>query len=170
MAAGDSYVLFAGDEVWRVRSGGAVDEVRFERGAGAKEVAAAVTAKLRGRGYQGQGVLLALPAAWCLSAVISTADLPRQDRAAMAFRLEEKLPLAAENFTADFVPLADGRALGVCVANERVVSLVEALEGAGGGGAVGHPRRHPGGAGHRSPQSRQRALGRRRWNQRDRPR
>lgn len=128
--AGGVYVLFAGDEVWRVASRGAVDEVRFDREASAKQIAAGVAGKLRERGYQGEGLLLALPGSWCLSAEISTADLPRQDRAAMAFRLEEKLPLAAENFTADFV--IDGeRALGVCVPNDKVGPLVDALEAAG---------------------------------------
>lgn len=133
MAAGGAFVIFAGDEIWRVRSpGGATGHLQFERGTGAKTIAADVTRTLREGGYQGGGVLLALPAAWCLSAVISTADLPRNDGVAMAFRLEEKLPLAAENFTADFVPLAEGeRALGVCVENDRVVPLVEALEDAG---------------------------------------
>jgi hypothetical protein len=128
--AGGIYVVFAGDEVWRVASRGAVDEVRFDREAGAKQIAARIAGKLRERGYQGEGLLLALPGSWCLSAEISTADLPRQDRAAMAFRLEEKLPLAAEHFTADFAIEGD-RALGVCVPNERVGPLVEALEGAG---------------------------------------
>jgi hypothetical protein len=128
--AGGLYVLFAADELWRVASRGAVDEVRLDRQASAKEIAAGVAGVLRGRGYQGEGLLLALPGSWCLSAEISTADLPRQDRAAMAFRLEEKLPLAAEHFTADFMIEGD-RALGVCVPNERVRSLVEALEGAG---------------------------------------
>lgn len=128
--AGGIYVLFAGDEVWRVASRGAVDEVRFDREASAKQVAAGIAAKLRERGYQGEGVLLALPGSWCLSAEISTADLPRQDRAAMAFRLEEKLPLAAEHFTADFA-VSRERALGVCVPNDKVGPLVEAMESAG---------------------------------------
>ncbi len=128
--AGGIYVLFAGDDVWRVASRGAVDEVRLDREAGAKQIAAAMAGKLRERGYQGEGLLLALPGSWCLSAEISTADLPRQDRAAMAFRLEEKLPMAAEHFTADFA--IDGeRALGVCVPNDKVGPLVEALEAAG---------------------------------------
>jgi hypothetical protein len=128
--AGGTFILFAGDESWRIVSRGASDELRVEREAGAGEIALAAAAKLRARGYQGEGVLLALPAPWCLSAVISTADLPRQDRAAMAFRLEEKLPLAAEHFTADFVVFGEN-ALGICVGNEKVRPLVEALERAG---------------------------------------
>ena len=127
---GGPYILFADDEFWRITSPGATDEMRFDREVGAKQIASALAAKLRARGYQGEGTLLALPAAWCLSAVISIADLPRQDRAAMAFRLEEKLPLAAENFTADFALFADS-ALAVCVPNDKARSLVESLEEAG---------------------------------------
>jgi hypothetical protein len=132
--AGGAFVIFAGDEVWRIKPASAraetVDELRFERETPVGTIAAAVATRLRERGYGGDGVLLALPAAWCLSAAISTADLPDNDRAAMSFRLEEKLPLAAENFTADFIR-HKGEALGVCVANDRIGPHVHALEAAG---------------------------------------
>jgi type II secretory pathway component PulL len=124
------FVIFAGERAWKIASGGAVDEVRIDPEATTNDVAAAVAAKLRERGYQGEGVVLALPSAWCLSAGISLEGLSAADRAAMAFRLEEKLPLAAENFTADFIEQGD-RALGVCVANDRASPLVEALEKSG---------------------------------------
>jgi hypothetical protein len=123
-------ILFAGDQIWRIASAGALDELPVEPEAPAKEIAAAVAAKLRERHYSGEGVLLALPSTWCLAASISTQELPRHDRAAMRFRLEEKLPLAAEAFTADFVE-HDHAALGVCAMNDRIVPLVEALETAG---------------------------------------
>src|SRR5437773_1319612 len=121
------YVIFAGERAWKIASGGAVDEVRIDPEATANDIAAAVAAKLRERAYQGEGVMLALPSAWCLSAGISLEGLSAADRAAMAFRLEEKLPLAAENFTPDFIEQGE-RALGVCVPNDRVSPLVEALE------------------------------------------
>jgi hypothetical protein len=123
-------ILFAGDESWRIASGGSVDEVRVERETSAKEIAAAVAAKLGERQYQGEGVVLALPSSWCIAASVCTQGLPPRDRAAMRFRLEEKLPIAAEAFTADFIE-HDGSALGVCVVNERVVPVVAALEAAG---------------------------------------
>jgi len=104
--------------------------LRIERETPPKEIAAAVEAKLRERHYQGEDVLLALPSSWCLAASIDTQGLPRHDRAAMRFRLEEKLPLAAEAFTADFVE-HDETALGVCVQNDRIVPIVNALEAAG---------------------------------------
>ena len=124
------FVIFAGDRGWKIASGAAVDELRIDPEATANDIAAAVAAKLRERGYQGEGVMLALPSAWCLSARISLEGLSAVDRAAMAFRLEEKLPLAAENFTADFIEQGE-RALGVCVPNDRVSPLLEALERSG---------------------------------------
>lgn len=129
MAAG-IYILFASDRQWQIASPGAMDDVRMSRDATPAQIAADVSNQLRSRGYQGQGLLLALPAKWCLCARISTADLPRNDRAAMAFRLEEKLPLAAENFTADFV-VSSERALGVCTMNDKVRLLIDALEKTG---------------------------------------
>ena len=130
MAASRAVVLFAGDSVWRIASPGGADELRFEPGAGAGEIAASVAERLRQRGYDGAAVLLALPSAWCLAATIDTDDLPAGDHAALAFRLEEKLPIPAEHFTADFVRRG-ATALGACVSNERVRPLVDALEGAG---------------------------------------
>jgi hypothetical protein len=123
-------ILFADDQAWRIASAGALDELRVEQESSAKDIAAAVAAKLRERHYAGEGVLLALPSSWCLAASISTQGLPRHERAAMRFRLEEKLPLAAEAFTADFVEHAE-TALGVCAMNDRLLPLVEALEAAG---------------------------------------
>ena len=123
-------ILFAGDQTWRIASAGHIDQTSVEADASPSQVATAVAAKLRERQYGGEGVLLALPAGWCLAASISTDGLPRHDRAAMRFRLEEKLPLAAEAFTADFVEY-DETALGVCAINDRVVPLVQALEAAG---------------------------------------
>jgi type II secretory pathway component PulL len=124
------YVIFAAERAWKIASGEAVDELRIDPEAAGNHVAAEIAAKLRQRGYQGEGVMLALPSAWCLSAGISLEGLAASDRAAMAFRLEEKLPLAAENFTADFIEQGD-RAQGVCVPNDRVSPLVEALEKSG---------------------------------------
>jgi hypothetical protein len=127
---GGPFTLLAGEEQWRIISPGAVDELRFDRQAAPKEIAGAIADKLRGRGYQGEGALLALPSFWCFSAGIATADLLHNDRRAMAFRLEEKLPMPAESFTADFAAAA-GKALGVCVPIDKVQPLITALESAG---------------------------------------
>jgi hypothetical protein len=126
----DPIVIFPGDHGWRIASPGGVDELQFERDVTPDQIAEAVSATLRNRGYRAQGVLLALPSTWCLAARISMEGLTADDRGAWIFRLEEKLPLAAESFTADFVAVGEG-ALGVCVANDRLAPLIGALEGRG---------------------------------------
>ena len=99
------------------------------------EVAAAISSALKRAGYSGNPVTVAIPSAWCLSATIATGDLPRGDSKAMLYRLEENLPLAAENIVADFVPhlSADGvqSALGVCARLDLIAPLIESLEAHG---------------------------------------
>jgi len=76
-------------------------------------------------------VLLAVPATWCAAASISTDSLPRRDRlSAMAYRLEEKLPLATEEFSAGFISGKD-HALGICVILDKVLPITQALEARG---------------------------------------
>jgi len=75
-------------------------------------------------------VVLALPSSWCLAATISTANVSGHQP--MLYRLEERLPLAAEAVVAGFFHHPAGKtALGVCVAVDRVRPLVEGLEAAG---------------------------------------
>lgn len=81
-------------------------------------------------GYAGQGVMLALSSADCWAASIDIAGLPRGDRKAMLYRLEEKLPMAAESIVADFA-IGDARALGVCVREDAVSPLLHSLESHG---------------------------------------
>jgi hypothetical protein len=75
-------------------------------------------------------VVLALPSDWCLCAAVRLDDLPaRNSRRAMVYRLEEKLPLSAEDVVADFLPAPAGSAaLGVCVDKRTLAPLVQALE------------------------------------------
>jgi hypothetical protein len=97
-----------------------------------EEVAGAVSSALRSAGYSGGSIAIGLPAAWCMAASISVADLPRNDTKAMLYRLEENLPLAAESVIADFaVGTAGQSALGVCVRIDQIAPLVHALESAG---------------------------------------
>ena len=93
--------------------------------------ASEVRSVMREHGYGGDGIVLGVPSQWALSARISTDRLPRHGRRqAMAFRLEEQLPLAAEEFVADFVEHG-GRALGVAVEAERLGGVLQELESAG---------------------------------------
>lgn len=131
------HILFAAADGWTVCSG--PDPVRTVRVAVDAAVAppglaAAVRAALESDGHGGAAVAVCVPSAWCLSATIPTADLPRGDAKAMSYRLEEGLPVAAENVVADFVPdPATGVALGVCVRTETIRPVVDALEAAGVG-------------------------------------
>jgi len=90
------------------------------------DIAEAVKRELGAGGAAVRG-LLALPAEWCLSASIDLNELPRNDRKAMLYRLEEKLPLSAETIVADFVESGE-RAIGVSVAVERVRALIDVFE------------------------------------------
>jgi type II secretory pathway component PulL len=77
-------------------------------------------------------VILAIQSGWCLAARVSLDGVARHDRQALAYRLEEKLPLAAEEFVADFISDARGQtALGVAARVEQLRPWVEALERAG---------------------------------------
>jgi type II secretory pathway component PulL len=85
---------------------------------------------LRARGDARGPVVLALPSRACLAATIDAAGLGRKDRRAGIFRLEDKLPVAAEDVTADLVR-AGTSALGVCTATTRLKPDLDALELAG---------------------------------------
>lgn len=120
-----AYTVFASEGAWQAARSGEAPERPTEPSA------RAVAEWLREHGYAGEGVLLALPSAWCLCASIATAGLPRRNRRqAMLFRLEEKLPLAAEDFVADFL-IHPSDALGVAVPLARVAPIVADLESAG---------------------------------------
>jgi hypothetical protein len=81
--------------------------------------------------YRGGSVLLALPSELCLCAVVDDSGLRKSSRQnGMLFRLEEQLPLAAEDVEADFVP-GNGRCVGVAWAAGPALALIEALEGEG---------------------------------------
>ncbi|MEM8738838.1 MAG: hypothetical protein AAGG38_10235 [Planctomycetota bacterium] len=93
-------------------------------------------------------LVLGLPSAWCLAAAVPTDGLQRRQRhQGLIYRLEERLPINAEDFTANFT--APGNALrtsresasgatpgnhkqtsvlGVAVRHERVAPILEALE------------------------------------------
>jgi hypothetical protein len=126
-----TFVLFAGADNWRlaVRSstGPQFFDLSIPANASPQQIAAAVSEALSKAAYAGEGILLAIPSAWCFSASIAIGDLPRHDCKAMLYRLEEKLPLAAEGVVADFI-LHREEALGVCAKLSTLAPLVEALE------------------------------------------
>ena len=125
-------------------------------------LAAAAAKALEPLRYDGHPLVLAIPSAWCLATSVSTADLPRPRKTrhqTLLYRIEERLPLAAEDFVASYTPISaakgsptgathltptstdalsvgstspnDAETLGIAVSLERLAPLVEALEAAG---------------------------------------
>src|SRR4051794_36802733 len=122
----DPFVILPAPGAWHVGpAAGPLSDVPAAPDAAPDELARAAADALRAAGYAGQGVAVAVPSAWCLCAAVRTDDLPpRNWRQAMAYRLEERLPVSAEDVVADFVPAADGgEALGVCVEKKTVAPL-----------------------------------------------
>ena len=126
------WVIMTGAEAWTVWSVNgadmqAVDRMELREG---EDQTAALIEALQQRDYNGEPVALALESAACVCAGIDTTDLPRRGaKQAMAYRFEEKLPLAAEQVVADFI-VADDRAMGVCVVSEKWQGVIEALKAA----------------------------------------
>lgn len=130
--AQSTFVIFAGAEQSSIGidSGAGPKSIKLEvaKDASPAQIAATVSQSLKSASYRGQGVMLALPSSWCFAASISIGDLPRNDRKAMLYRFEEKLPLAAENVVADFCFHDGGAALGVCAKLAIIAPMIEKLE------------------------------------------
>lgn len=130
-----TYIVFSDQARWRIAaSDGAPTPEWIDVPVGfaspADEIAEQIAGALARSGYNGGTVMLAARWEWCMAASISTANLLRRDRNAMRFRLEEKLPLPAEEVVADFVAAGDS-ALGVCVRLDEIKPFVDALESRG---------------------------------------
>jgi hypothetical protein len=131
-----SYILFVGDAQWRLAKTGPAqaggEAAAVVEGADATARAAAVRGLLEAAGAAAAPLTLALPSAWCLASPISTEGLDRSSRrTAVGFRLEESLPVAAEDVAYDCVSNAGSAALGVCCELARLRPVVEALEAQG---------------------------------------
>lgn len=129
-------IVLIGREAWRlgVVTDGvvAVERLDFGDDATLADRVEAIRVRLSAAGWTDRPVVLALDSPHCLCATFDVSDLDRAGRRkAMAFRLEENLPLAAEDAVADFLELPDGRAVGVCSALADLKPLVDAYENAG---------------------------------------
>jgi hypothetical protein len=129
------FTIFAGTRNWLIAriDGDGCRIAALEAAVGLKPEISAVVSKLKNLGYQGEGVMFALPSRWCLCASVSEKGLRGRERAqdaALRFRLEEQLPLALEELTVDFIR-GDEDSLGVVVQTAQVAPLVNALEDAG---------------------------------------
>lgn len=124
-----TFVIFAGATGWRVGRGPVRESVQIPAGTTDNDqVAEAIHASLKNIGYKGEDVILALGSERCLAASLDASGLPRKGlRSALTYRMEEHLPIAAEDVTADFIIRGDS-ALGVCVVTKNIIGIVEALE------------------------------------------
>jgi hypothetical protein len=102
--------------------------------AGGGNPAPAIREALVQLGYKGGGVCLGVSSAETFVASIDCGNVPRsrsEKRQTLLFRLEEHLPIDAEEMTADFLPAAGGTALGVAVESAALARLVGQLSEAG---------------------------------------
>ncbi len=125
-------VIFLDDETWRIVLTNAVDSdtdvIRVNGDIPEAGKADQVYEYLQQAGCLDRPVILALPSSWCAAGTVSLDDLPRKDRReALAYRLEEVLPVAAEHFSADFI-FHKHEALGVCAIHEKIRPIVDAFE------------------------------------------
>ena len=132
MSRWPSVVLFTGAKRWRLAiepGGGAVSHtIELAGKPSLQEAAEELRHVLGSAGVSTHALVVAVESAACFSATIETAGLPRRARrTAMLYRLEAKLPLEAENLLADFA-VHNGQALAVCIRNDAVEPVLEALE------------------------------------------
>ncbi len=133
--AATTFTIFACDDGWKIGIAGAGAAARvIDVPAASGERFTEVTELKRilsDQGYRGETVVLALPSRWCMWARIATDGLPaRNRRRAMTYRLEEQVPVSAEEVAADFL-LTDGTACAVCAPLRLIKPLVEALRNVG---------------------------------------
>src|SRR4051812_10805064 len=136
-------VIFADADAWRIGLAPAkgkpgsgaewpVIDVPVPDGASVDVRAAVLADAVRAAGLARSPVVLALRSHDCLCAPVDTRDLPNRQRGqAMLYRLEERLPVAAEELAADFADAGGESALGVGVEHRRLAPLVAAVQSAG---------------------------------------
>lgn len=126
-------VLFISDTHWAI---GTLDgdkplyaEIAFPHDANLEQRRQALVEYLQREGGIEGEVIVAIASGWCMSAVVDVVG-NRGDATAALFALEDKLPIAAEDVSADFI-WETRSALGVCVPRTKIAPLVEAIESCG---------------------------------------
>ena len=131
-----SHTIFVSDGVWHIAwacdDGSQTVPLPFGDDVTLESRAEAARQALSAAGWAEQPVVLALASPWCLSAAISTDGLDRGGRRrAMAFRMEEHLPISTEEVVFDYCQASGGHAIGVCGELKRIKAVVDALGGCG---------------------------------------
>ncbi len=135
MKQGRGFVLYADRDGWRISlNTGTTPQIHAVEGsAGATPaVAARLTAQLLVTlNFRPRRCIVALPTDACLCAAIGSQGLPaRGGRRAMLYRLEEKLPVSAEEVYADFLSRGP-EIFGVCTPRPWVDELTQSLAAEG---------------------------------------
>src|SRR5215208_3989917 len=125
-----NFILFASDTAWHAGTGETLVEIPIPAQATPDQIASAAADSLKQLGHGAAPITLAIASNWCLCATIRTDDLPKADYKSLLYRLEEKLPWPAESITADFIR-HENSALGVCLKNQQIRPLIDALESHG---------------------------------------
>lgn len=128
-------ILEQNDDWWIARIAEATPELRrveINEKATAEELAKTIAAQLAELGYRSQeDAILCLASGGCLAAKLTSAATPADSSPeTLSFQLEEFLPVSAEQFVADFIPVASGT-LGVAIIAEAIRPLLQALDVAG---------------------------------------
>jgi hypothetical protein len=128
-------VIFATDAGWKLGRGDTLGDVAVPPAAAPGQIAETLVALI---GPSSDPVTLAIPTSWCLSATVSLEGVPQRGRrAALLYRLELLVPLAAEEMTVDFIFDEPKTALAVCVPIATVKPYTDCLDAAGVGvGAI----------------------------------
>ncbi|QNN21551.1 hypothetical protein HED60_04435 [Planctomycetales bacterium ZRK34] len=109
---------------------------------------------IRAIGSHDSEIVLAIPSMWCQAAAVEIGNKTKRSDEALGYRLEEYLPIAAEDFVADFAPCSSegestpeqtdspdsedqddlatrSRRLGVCVPISKLELFIHELENEG---------------------------------------
>ena len=143
MGAATGYLLKLADSGWQLTRlpskavAEAVEKPEFEddanaggwTGDAAVDADGITSALAQSVRYRGEVVVVSVPSTWCYAASVGTAGLRDRKRSdALKYVLEEKLPISAEDFEADFAAHGE-TALGVAIETRRIAELLEALDG-----------------------------------------
>lgn len=130
-------LLIPGEGAWHVgrlaSDGPVVDHLSLSKQADISLLVQEVVVWLRDKGYRGEPIVLGLPTSMCLFSRLNPPSATagskarKLSRGALTYRLEEQLPVAAEQFVADFIN-QDQSVLGIAVLVDSLRPLVDALE------------------------------------------
>ena len=114
------------------RFGQATDDAEMrESPGGTPDAVETLAAALREAGYAGEPTVLAIPSSWCLPTQVALASRRlTRNRQAVAFALEEQLPISAEDLVFDSLT-HDTQVFGVTADTRMLLPLVRSLEEAG---------------------------------------